>query len=71
VEIVYANAVLLLSGWCTLVMEEALEDMRATAAARAVTVGLFLISAALYVIYSYRLPWHDVFADPLARLYPG
>jgi hypothetical protein len=36
-----------------------------------VILALFLISVSLFVVFTFRMPWHDVFADPLPRLFLG
>jgi hypothetical protein len=71
-EILFANVALLVAGLATLIVEERLEGLSYDRPLKAVIVGLFIISASLYVIFTFRMPWHDVFADPLAgALRPG
>lgn len=70
-EILFANVALLLAGLCTLIVEERLQGLTYDAPLKAVIVALFVIAASLFVIFTYRMPWHDVFADPRATTYGG
>jgi len=65
-EVVFANGVLLVAGWCALMLEDAMQGATYNAAFRVMIVLLFLISVSLYVIFTFKLPWHDVFVDPTA-----
>jgi hypothetical protein len=66
VEILYANIALLLSGFCALVVEQTMDGIRYQNLSKVVIIGLFVISLSLYIIFTFKLPWADVFADPVA-----
>lgn len=63
-EIVFANIALLLSSFCTIVIERQVEKAKIDRAFRWITVILLLVLFSQMVIFSYRLPWFDVFAIP-------
>jgi len=67
-EILYANIALLLAGICVLVMENSLENMAYSKGFKAVILVLFVLSVSYYVIFTFRLPWADFFADPYTGL---
>ena len=68
IEILYANIALLLSGFCALAVEQTMDGISYQTTAKVVIIALFVISLSLYIIFTFRLPWADVFADPLALL---
>jgi len=35
---------------------------------KVVIIALFVISMSLYIIFTFKLPWADVFADPTALI---
>lgn len=65
-EILYANLALLAAGICTLIVEKSLEEISYARGLKIVILALFLLSAFYYVIFTFRLPWTDFFADPYA-----
>jgi hypothetical protein len=65
-EILYSNISLLLAGTFVLVMENSMEDMAYSKGFKAVILSLFVLSVLYYVIFTFRLPWADFFADPYA-----
>ena len=65
-EILYANLALLAAGICTLIMEKSLETMSYSRGLKTVVLALFVLSVFYYVIFTFRLPWTDFFADPYA-----
>ncbi|HDN05354.1 MAG TPA: hypothetical protein ENF27_05405 [Chloroflexi bacterium] len=68
VEILYANIALLLSGFCTLVIEQTMDGIPYHNLSKVVIIALFVISMSLYIIFTFKLPWADVFADPTAMI---
>jgi len=68
IEILYANIALLFSGFCTLIIEQTMDGIRYQNLSRVVIIALFFISLSLYVIFTFKLPWADVFADPMALI---
>ena len=67
-EILYSNIALLLAGICVLVMENSMEGMAYSRGFKAVILVLLVLSVSYYVIFTFRLPWADFFADPYAGL---
>ena len=65
-EILYSNIALLLAGTCALVMEKSMEGSVYSRGFKAVVLSLFILSVLYYVIFTFRLPWADFFADPYA-----
>ncbi len=63
-EILYANIIMLLLGFCAVALEQGFEEIRYTPTLKGVIIALALISISLYTIFTFRLPWTDVFADP-------
>lgn len=63
-EIVFANVVLALAGACALIVEQAMEGVTYSKALKVVIAALFIVSLSLYVIFTFKLPWADVFAEP-------
>lgn len=48
----------------TVLLERGLEDIRYTMPLKAVIVVLFVASILLYIVFTFRLPWADVFVEP-------
>jgi len=69
-EIVYANLALLAAGACILVVEGGLEGISYGRGLKTVLLVLFLLSLSYYVIFTFRVPWTDFFADPYAMAGP-
>jgi hypothetical protein len=67
-EILYSNIALLLAGSCVLVMENGMEGIAYSKGFKAMILSLFALSVLYYVIFTFRLPWADFFADPYAGL---
>jgi hypothetical protein len=67
-EIVWSNIALLMGGICVLVMENRMEGIAYSRGFKAVILCLFVLSVLYYVIFTFRLPWADFFADPYAAL---
>jgi hypothetical protein len=63
-EILYSNIALILAGICTLIMEGSMEGITYGRGFKAVIVALFVVSISYYILFTFRLPWADVFADP-------
>ncbi len=68
IEILYANIALLISGFCALSIEQTMDGLHYQNLAKVVIIALFVISLSLYVIFTFKLPWADVFEDPTALL---
>jgi hypothetical protein len=63
-EILYANMIVLFTGFVTIIIERSMEKIDYSKSLKFVVVTLFFISILLYVAFSYRLPWADVFTEP-------
>ena len=63
-EIVYANVITLLVGAVTVLLERSLETATYQRAQKTVLIILFLASILLYFVFTYQLPWADVFVEP-------
>jgi len=63
-EILYANIALILSGICILAIEQTMESVTFQSLSKVVIISLFFVSISLYIIFTFNLPWADVFAVP-------
>jgi len=63
-EIIYANVITFVVGVFTVLLEGGMEDIRYTMPLKAVIVVLFVASILLYIVFTFRLPWADVFVEP-------
>ncbi len=63
-EVIYANIVLLMASFSAIVIERQVETAVPSRLFRIVVIVLFLVSLSQYIIFTYRLPWMDVFATP-------
>ena len=60
-EIIYANIITILVGVFTVILEQGLETAVFKKPQKTVLIILFLVSIMLYIIFTYNLPWADVF----------
>jgi hypothetical protein len=63
-EVIYANIALLLASFSAIAIERQIETGKPNRLFRVAVIVLFLISLSQYIIFTYRLPWADVFATP-------
>ena len=63
-EIVYANIIVLIVGVFTVILEAGLERIPYERSIKTVLIVLFLVSILLYIVFTFRLPWADVFVEP-------
>jgi len=63
-EIIFASIVTVLSGVVCATIELNIEDKHFTRKFKAFILIIFVISASLYVIFTYKLPWIDMFVIP-------
>lgn len=63
-EILYANLVLLLASYSAIIVERHIQKAQPGTAFKVITGFMFLVSFSYYIIFTYRLPWFDVFAIP-------
>jgi hypothetical protein len=62
-EIIYSNIAVLVVVACTMVLERRLDTLAYDRASKVVIVALLLILISQYFIFTFRLPWADVFVD--------
>lgn len=65
VELLWALAVTYISGVMGGVLEKQTVGHKPTVALRVLVVVLVVVSALLYVRFTYKLPWIDLFVDPV------
>jgi hypothetical protein len=63
-EIVYANVITFVVGLFTVILESGLESVPYNRSLKVVLVTLFLASIMIYIVFTFRLPWADVFVEP-------
>ncbi len=63
-EVINANIALLLASFSAIAIERQIEAGSPSRLFRIVVIVLFLVSLSQYIIFTYRLPWMDVFATP-------
>jgi len=63
-EILYANIITLLVGYFVATLEQGLAQIHYSKSLTAVILTLFVVSILLYVSFTFRLPWADVFVEP-------
>ena len=63
-EIVYANIITLLVGIFTVILEMGLETASYSKSFKFILIVLFFVSILLYIVFTYQLPWADVFVEP-------
>lgn len=63
-EIVFANLALLATSLSTFAVEAQLEKAAPASGFKIVAIFLFLLSLAQYTIFTFHLPWFDIFAIP-------
>lgn len=63
-EIIFANIALLLTSFITLTVEMQIKSAKPSLVFRSVSIFLFILSMVQYVVFTYELPWFDIFANP-------
>jgi len=66
-EIIYANLAVVVSGIAVVALEHSLDGVEYSTAAKIAILGLFLAAVVVFVAFSQRLPWTDVFTEPSWR----
>jgi len=64
IEIIWALLATYLSGLLVIQIEREIEKISFSKASRIVIIILFVISAFLFTIFTFKLPWIDLFIDP-------
>jgi hypothetical protein len=63
-EIVFANIALLATSFTTLIVEGQVAKSEPGKVFRFVTIALFVLSFFQFIVFTYNLPWFDIFAIP-------
>jgi len=63
-EVIFACIITVLSGTVCATIELNIEDKHFTQNFKGFILIIFVISASLYIIFTYKLPWIDMFVDP-------
>lgn len=63
-EIIFANISLLATSFATLIVEKQVSSSKPSITFKIVAIILFLLSLAQFIVYTYELPWYDIFALP-------
>ena len=66
IEIAFSTIVTVIAPGLCFVVEDQLQQSRPNMAFKILTAVMLIFSLLEFVIFSYRLPWVDVFKDPLA-----
>lgn len=63
-EIIYANAAVFLLALCLVILERGLEEARYAKAQKVVILALMVVLILEFAIFTYQMPWTDVFEVP-------
>jgi hypothetical protein len=63
-EAVYGNLVLIVAAYFAAEIEQGLAQMVFSRPLKAVVLTLVVVSFCLYIIFTFNLPWTDLFQDP-------
>jgi len=63
-EVIFANIALLATSFTTLVIENQIEKSKPGYLLRFVIIILFILSFIEFIMFTFRLPWFDIFAIP-------
>lgn len=63
-EIVYANIITIVAGIGIAALERDWAQIEFSIPARCLLIVLFSVSIGLYLIFTFKLPWADVFVEP-------
>jgi hypothetical protein len=63
-EILFANLATILTSLTAVQLERHLDQVIFSRGFKWVTVSVFLVALSEFIIFTYRLPWLDVFANP-------
>jgi hypothetical protein len=63
-EVIFANIALIITSLVSFVTQEQIEQASPKALFMILVAALFLLNAAQYIVFTYRLPWFDIFAIP-------
>jgi hypothetical protein len=63
-EIIFANIALLMTSMTTFIVQNQIVKMTADKGFVIVVISLFVISFAQFILFTFHLPWFDIFAIP-------
>ena len=63
-DVLFANVVLMATSFTTLVVEEQIERSSISKLFKFVTVVIFILSLIQFIMFTFKLPWLDLFEDP-------
>jgi len=63
-EIIFANVTLILASVSSLLVEKQVEKTEPGTSFQIVLLVLFLLTLTQFEVFTYRLPWFDLFATP-------
>jgi hypothetical protein len=63
-EVLFANIATILTSITGLHLEQHLEQIDFSLGMKRLSVAIFVVKLSEYIIFTYRLPWLDVFANP-------
>jgi hypothetical protein len=63
-EIIYANVITIVVAFVMVTFEKAFRQIPFTRSLKTLVLALVIISIGLYIIFTYRLPWADIFVEP-------
>ncbi len=63
-EIIFANIALLLTSLSSFIVERHVEASQPSLGFRFIVIFLFLLSLSQFIIFTFELPWFDIFAIP-------
>lgn len=61
VELVYSTIIVLIATACAIIVERSIENTLLTTAFKGLVIVLFLIAFIEYAVFSFELPWLDLF----------
>ncbi len=64
VEIIYAQTIVFLTGISISIFEQELKNLEFSKRFKVLIIVLFVYLVVEFTVFTFNLPWHDVFADP-------
>ena len=64
VEIIYALTITYLSGLSISVIEQELKEFEFSKRVKVLLLIIIVVMIIEFTVFTFNLPWHDVFADP-------
>lgn len=64
IEILFANLALIATSFSTLIVEEHIESINPNCSFKITVYSLFVISFVQFIVFTFNIPWFDIFAIP-------